>query len=114
NKGERVRSKSEKILADIFYSKGIDYKYECPVNLSNSVRIYPDFTFLHPTSKKEIYWEHHGMMDDPAYSEETIRKIRTYEKNGIFVGKNLIITFETRSQTLDGEWVEKLIKEHLL
>lgn len=31
-KGERVRSKSEKILADYFYYNNISYKYECPLN----------------------------------------------------------------------------------
>lgn len=32
-KGERVRSKSEKIMADYFYRNGIEYKYECPLYL---------------------------------------------------------------------------------
>ncbi len=33
-KGERVRSKSEKILADFFCKKGIPYKYEKPLYLA--------------------------------------------------------------------------------
>ena len=32
-KNERVRSKSEKIIADMLYHKNIPYKYECPINL---------------------------------------------------------------------------------
>ena len=32
-KGERVRSKSEKILADYFYRNNIPYKYEKPLYL---------------------------------------------------------------------------------
>lgn len=45
-RGERVRSKSEKILADYFYRNGILYKYECPLYLKYFGTIYPDFTFL--------------------------------------------------------------------
>ena len=30
-KGEKVRSKSEKIIADKLYSLGIPYRYECPL-----------------------------------------------------------------------------------
>ncbi len=45
-KGERVRSKSEKILADMFYDLGIEYKYECPLKLKGVGIVYPDFTFL--------------------------------------------------------------------
>ena len=45
-KGERVRSKSEKILADYFYRKNILYKYEKPLYLKGYGTVYPDFTFL--------------------------------------------------------------------
>lgn len=43
-RGERVRSKSEKIIADKLYSLGIPYRYEYPLELSGNVRVYPDFT----------------------------------------------------------------------
>lgn len=33
DRGERVRSKTEKIMADYFYRQGIVYKYECPIYL---------------------------------------------------------------------------------
>ena len=33
NRGERVRSKSEKIIADKYYERGIPYKYEKPLLL---------------------------------------------------------------------------------
>lgn len=45
-KGERVRSKSEKILADYFYRKNILYKYEKTLYLKGYGTVYPDFTFL--------------------------------------------------------------------
>lgn len=59
-KGERVRSKSEKILADYFYRNQIPYKYERPLYLKNFGTVHPDFTFLSRKTRQEIYWEHDG------------------------------------------------------
>ena len=113
-KGERVRSKSEKILADYFYHAGITYKYEHPIFLKGFGVVYPDFTFLSRKTGEEIYWEHNGRMDDSEYARKAIRKIETYEKNGIFPGKRLILTFETLQDGLDMKVVERLVKEYLL
>ena len=112
--GERVRSKSEKILADYFYHAGISYKYEHPIFLKGFGVVYPDFTFLSRKTGEEIYWEHDGRMDDPEYARKAIRKIETYEKNGIFPGQKLILTFETLQDGLDMKVVESLVKEYLL
>lgn len=112
-KNERVRSKSEKILADMFYDLGIPYKYECPLKLKNGSFVYPDFTFLSPITGEEIYWEHYGMMDIPNYCTAAIKKIASYEVNGIFTGKNLIVSFESSKSGLDFEWIKLLINRHL-
>lgn len=114
NKNERVRSKTEKILADLFYSKNIEYKYEKPLQLSRNLVFYPDFTFLSPHTNKEIYWEHFGMMDDENYVNNVIRKIRIYEKYNINLGENLLITFETAKTNLDYDRVNNLIQKHLM
>ncbi len=45
------------------------------------------FYFLSPRLDKEIYWEHDGMMDDPVYAKNAIKKIEAYERNGIFQGR---------------------------
>ena len=112
NKGERVRSKSEKILADTFNMYNLDYKYECPINLKNGLTFYPDFTFLSPKTGKEIYYEHFGMMDSPEYSRKAIKKIETYEKNGISLGKDLLVTFETSDKIFDINWIFNKLSEH--
>ena len=39
DRGERVRSKSEKILADYLYHHNIPYKYEKPLQLSGVCKI---------------------------------------------------------------------------
>lgn len=113
-KGERVRSKSEKILADYFYHIGIPYKYEKPLHLKGYGTVYPDFTFLSPKTRKEIYWEHDGRMDDPVYARNAVKKINTYIRNGIYPGENLIITYETTHDVLDMRVVEKMVKEYLI
>ena len=110
-KGERVRSKSEKMLADIFYENGIEYKYECPLKLRGFGIIYPDFTFLRKRDGKELYWEHDGRMDDPGYAEKAIRKINSYISNGIFPGDRLILTFESSAVVLSDKIIKNLIEK---
>ena len=113
-RGERVRSKSEKILADKFFAMGIPYRYEYPVQLKGYGTVYPDFTLLNVRERKECYLEHFGMMDDPEYSEKAIKKLEEYAKNGIYIGKNLLVTFETRHKPLEMKVVEQMIKEFIL
>ena len=113
-RGERVRSKSEKILADYFYRHGLEYKYECPIYLKGVGTIYPDFTFLSPWTKKEIYWEHNGKMDDPGYAKKAIRRIQAYENNGIFPGENLILTYETEQNILSTSKIKQLAERYLI
>ena len=113
-KGERVRSKSEKILADYFYRNKIIYKYECPLYLKGYGIVHPDFTFLSRKTKQEIYWEHDGRMDDPAYAQNAVRKILAYEENEIYPGERLILTFETEKTVLNTKSIERLARKYLL
>lgn len=112
-RGERVRSKSEKILADYFHHRGIRYKYEHPLYLKGYGTVYPDFTFLSKKTGKEIYWEHDGKMDDPSYAQNAVRKIHAYVENDIYPGESLILTFETAKTVLDTKLIEKIICRYL-
>ena len=114
NNGENVRSKSEKILADKFASMGIPYKYEKPLQLSAGYTFYPDFTLLNVRLRRELYWEHLGMMDDPDYIASTARKMSIYEKSGIMPFDELLISWETKTYPLDMEIVEIMIYKYLL
>lgn len=114
NSGLRVRSKSEKILADYFESQGIIYKYECPLYLNNFGTVYPDFTFLSPKTGEEIYWEHEGMMDNPDYAKSAVQKIESYEKNDIYPGENLILTFETSRTVISTELIRCMANKYLV
>ena len=111
-RGERVRSKSEKILADFFFRRNILYKYEKPLFLNGYGTVYPDFTFLSKKTGKEIYWEHEGMMDKPEYAKSAIRKIESYQKNNIYPGDRLILTFETEQSALNSKIIEGLVEKY--
>ena len=109
-KGERVRSKSEKIIADKLHTLGIPYRYEYPLALDGNIRIYPDFTILKMPMREEVYLEHFGLMDDSNYVEKVMWKLNTYEKNGIYLGVNLFITYETSRNPLNTRTLDKLIR----
>lgn len=110
-RGERVRSKSEKIIADKLFALGIPYRYEYPLVLAGSVRMYPDFTILKMPEREEVYLEHFGMMDDADYVENTMYKMNTYEKNGIYLGVNLFITHETSRSPLNTRALDGMLKK---
>ena len=109
--GERVRSKSEAILADMFYELGIPYRYECPLRLKNGVIKYPDFTLLKVDTKEEFYLEHFGMLDNELYRRDNMRKLDEYRDGGIYLGKNLLITYETEDNPLDIKGIRRMFKE---
>lgn len=111
-KGDRVRSKTEKILADMFFDQNISYKYEAPLALGNSI-VYPDFTFISPYTRTEIYWEHNGMMGDENYADKTLRKILLYAQNNIHLGKNLILTFESKNIPFNFALAQVYIDQYL-
>ncbi len=113
NRGERVRSKSEKIIADKLANMGVPYRYEAPLVLSGYGTVYPDFTMLKLFTRENIYWDHFGMMDDKSYCEKAMTKINTYIRNGYIPGKNLLLTFESRSCPINMNSIEKQIRSIL-
>ena len=57
------------------------------------------------------YWEHCGMMTDPAYRKRWEEKKKFYEKNGIIEGKNLIVTYDDEKGGLDASEIQRIIEE---
>jgi len=110
-KGERVRSKSEVIIADRLYIKGIPYKYECPV-LIGGVVFHPDFTILRLSDRKILYHEHCGKMGDSGYVEDMIDRANKYAKAQIFQGDRLFYTFESADHPLDISWFNDFIEKN--
>ncbi len=113
-RGERVRSKSEKIIADKLYMLGIPYRYEYPILLegyNGYFNSYPDFTILRMSDRQEIYLEHFGLMDDADYVNTVLRKLDTYERNGFYLGVNLFFTYETSKRPLNTVSLDRLLRE---
>ena len=124
--GERVRSKSEVIIADTLLRYNIPYRYEFPITLKrinpddirrdfgSSITLHPDFLCLNTRTRTEFFWEHFGLMDSTEYSKNAAGKLRLYTENGILAGRNLIITMETQTEPPSIKALEKLIEEFLL
>ena len=113
-KDERVRSKSEILIANALERKQVPYKYECPILFNELGIIHPDFTALNVKRRKLVYWEHLGKMDDPDYARKNTFRINVYQKHGIYLGDNLILTMETSTLPLDVKLVDELINHYLL
>lgn len=108
-KGERVRSKSEIIIANMLSDNNIPYRYECPLEMKNGIRIYPDFTVLNMKTREVKYLEHLGMMDDEEYRENALERIKLYEKNGYLLGKNVLVSYETGKSPIDQKLLQQKI-----
>ena len=110
-RGERVRSKSEQIIADRLYLAGVPYKYECPLKVGNKI-YHPDFTILRRSDRKEIYLEHCGKLDDPKYTKDNLPRINEYILNGFGLGDKLFLSFESSTVPLDVRVIDKMIEEY--
>ena len=109
-KGERVRSKSEKLIADKYRVLGIPYRYEYPVYLRGLGNVYCDFTLLDMQERAEVRHEHLGMMQKGSYILKNLRKIDAYSKNGYAVGREILYSFESDEHVLDMEALETVIR----
>ncbi|MCQ2601867.1 MAG: hypothetical protein MJ184_10960 [Treponema sp.] len=112
NRGETVRSKSEKIIADLLDSRGIPYRYEFPQKMKvgriRTAVFYPDFTILAP-DRREVILEHFGLMDDPEYCRNALKKFSIYVSNGIFPGDRFLFTYETSEMPFDSRLLGKML-----
>ena len=107
-RGLRVRSKSEVIIADILDELEIPFLYEKPLKLKSGI-IHPDFTLLNIKNRKEVYWEHFGMMDDIEYRNNAFYKIRQYESSGLYQYDSVIWTFETARNPINTKEVRNMV-----
>ena len=118
---EKVRSKSEALIADRLFNAGIPYRYEQRLEFDSDIpgpedmhAYYPDFTILDKRTRKIIYWEHLGKLGDPSYCRDNLPKLHDYMRHGIIQGKNLILTYESTDRPLLTGDIDILINEFLL
>ncbi len=110
-KGEQVRSKSEKILADLFHKYNIPYVYEPMIKLANGRRACPDFAVLNLRTRETLYWEHLGLIDQEEYATKNMEKIHGYEESDLVLGENLLISMESSKKGLNTKTIEKQIQK---
>ena len=110
DRGENVRSKSEKIIADILYKYGIPYVYEPKLKLNNGKYLFPDFALLDLKARKTIYWEHFGLASDGEYASKAMTKLGLYENEGIFVGRDLFFSVESSETPLNIKVIERKVR----
>jgi len=108
-KGERVRSKSEVIVADALYRAGIDYEYEKLLTFSDGEKALPDFTITKDNGEM-IYWEHLGMLGDYGYRKDWERKKQKYADHGITIENGLLnISQDELSGGINSQEIETII-----
>ena len=120
-RGELVRSKSELVIADKLFARGVEYAYEQPLVLPNGRTRYPDFTIADHASGMTFYWEHLGLLADPSYRSRWEQKRAEYLEAGIKPHKDgggpygtLIETWDQPSGGLDAAAIASVIDEVIL
>lgn len=113
-RGERVRSKSEILIADALFRHNIPYRYEYPVYQNGLCIGVPDFNCLNVRQREAYYWEHNGMMGKEEYINRTVNKLEKYAFAEDFDERKLIMTFETEQHPLNTRVIEEKIRRYLL
>lgn len=88
--GDKVRSKSEVIIANLLADNSIEYEYEKKLEYDNGRWIEPDFT-IKKEDGTELYWEHLGMLGVESYDNRWLKKQDIYEE---YFPDSLVITYE--------------------
>lgn len=109
--GIMVRSKSESMIADQLFRRGIPFRYEAQLFIEGR-EFYPDLTIMHPKDRRTLIWEHFGLMSSESYRASTFRKLALYSEAGYEIGKDLITTFEWEDAPLDPSLVSALIDHY--
>lgn len=109
-RGELVRSKSEVIIANMLFERGIHYEYEKELTFDGDGIKVPDFTITVAGRDEPIYWEHCGMMSNVEYRRRWEAKRADYERHSIVEGHNLIVSEENDS--FDSQKIAALIDEY--
>ncbi len=110
-RGERVRSKSEKIIADTLLEMQLPYRFEFPLKTKRLGIIFPDFTLLDLWNRRIVIFEHFGRMQDDGYCIDTLTKLEVYEEEGFKLGRDFLFTMESKDHMVDFEHFKRLIRD---
>lgn len=120
-RGDLVQSKSELVIADKLFARGIEYTYNQRLELGNGRVRYPDFVIADRARGVTFYWEHLGLLDNPGYRKRWERKRQEYTAAGILPWEDgggdhgtLITTRDDPGGALNAGAIARLIDEVLL
>ena len=140
-RGDFVGSKSEVMIADRLYARGIPYHYEIaftPEVVSDKSRpvydeigfvigyeafgfspeaedtLHPDFYVLNKRTRKAIFWEHLGKMDDSEYCRKNFNRFMRILDAGYVIGEDLIVTHEDSRHPLLPQDIDLIIEKYLM
>lgn len=119
-RGDRVRSKSELVIANLLHAHGVDYEYERRLVMTDASFRLPDFTIEDAASGATYFWEHLGMLHDPVYRSKWETKKDWYAGHDILpLGEGggpagtLITTEDAANGGIDSQAAEAIIRAEL-
>jgi len=111
--GFYVRTKSEAIVARRLYQFGHDFQYEKELRVMDPdgrwKSIYPDFT-IWLDDGRVIFLEHVGMLQKETYRQTFTKRMVTYHKNNLLIGRDVFITMDGPGGDIDIAAVDKVIR----
>lgn len=107
--GNMVRSKSEVIISNLLFKAGIQYTYEEKLFYEEGKWIEPDFTVKFD-GRKDIYWEHVGMLGKKLYDENWSKKLDIYRK---YYPEQMVKTYESGNLSKSAEELINNIKTYV-
>ena len=112
-----VRSLGEVIIYNLLKQYGIPFRYDCEIELidehGNTVHRHPDF-IISLADGSLLYWEHVGMIGNEEYGSAFIQKLALYNRNGIVLGDNLIVTANGPNGAINVPAIERLIVNRIV
>ena len=140
-RGDYVGSKSEVMIADRLYARGVPYHYEIaftPEAVADKSRpvydemgfvigydalgygpdaedtLHPDFYVLNKRTRKAVFWEHLGKMDDPEYCRKNFNRFMRILDAGYIIGEDVIVTHEDSRHPLLPQDIDGIIDRYLM
>ena len=108
--GAMVRSKSEQSVYNELLKFGIPFQYELELRV-NGKTYYPDFTLLDVVNRKEVYYEHFGLLSDANYRLHYFQKTEAYMTLGLTYGTDYFCTFEDANYPFDIRKVTRFLEK---
>ena len=115
--GTKARSKSELIIYTIIKGYKVVFCFDVEITLKNdagqTVTVCPDF-IIKCDDGSIIIIEHLGLLSDPVYLENALKKIHLYLINGFRLNENLFLTADDVDGKINAQAIDNLIRNMIL